>query len=339
MNEILGKQETEISHENIEYYFENYHELYAKFNLFSKEINYSDYVFRGHSKEEYLLKPTIKRNEDEIREGSFTKEIDLLERFATSLSRSGLHIPRGGECFLRLNPFISNLQEWPSSEVLDFLAYAQHNGLSTRMLDWTYDINIALYMAADGVVKNVEKMILRKYKDEEIIEENFQDKNIVIWCFNYAQWDRLTGNICQDLRCHGPQDSILRFTQINYEDNRFAYRQKGLLSYNKLHAKATGEFIKDRYAVWNTISSEEDNLDIEAYIKTYMNDKVKSTEKITDPQMIKIKIPAKQSLNILDILSQLDYKEESIFPTPQNIAKLIMKNGKNLKLKELFAQV
>ena len=43
--------------------------------------------------------------------------------------------------------------------------------------------------------------------------------------------------------------------------------------------------------------------------------------KITDPQMIKIQIPAKQSLNILDILFQLDYKEESIFPTKQNIAK------------------
>lgn len=52
--------------------------------------------------------------------------------------------------------------------------------------------------------------------------------------------------------------------------------------------------------------------------------------KITDPQMIKIQIPAKQSLNILDILFQLDYKEESIFPTPQNIAKSIMKKGKIL---------
>lgn len=55
--------------------------------------------------------------------------------------------------------------------------------------------------------------------------------------------------------------------------------------------------------------------------------------KITDTQMIKIQIPAKQSLNILDILDilfQLDYKEESIFPTPQNLAKSIMKKGKIL---------
>ncbi len=61
--------------------------------------------------------------------------------------------------------------------------------------------------------------------------------------------------------------------------------------------------------------------------------------KITDPQMIKIQIPAKQSLNILDILFQLDYKEESIFPTPQNIAKSIMKKDENHKLREIFDQV
>lgn len=212
-----------------------------------------------------------------------------------------------------------------SSEILDFLAYAQHNEISTRMLDSIYDINIALYMAAYGVVKNVEKMILREYKDEEIIGMNFREKNIVIWCFNYKQWDRLTGDMSQDLKCCGPQDSILRFTQINYEDNRFAYRQKGLLSYNKLHEKVIKNSIKEICDRWNKISSKEDNTDIETYIETYMKDKVQSMNEITDLQMIKIKIPAKQSLNILDKLSKLDYKEESIFPTPQNIAKSIMK--------------
>lgn len=336
MNEKVSKQKIEISRGIIQYDFDDYNALYDGFNPLSEKIKYSDFVFRGHSKEEYLLKPTIKRNEDEIKDGSFIKEIKLLERFATSLSRSGLHIPRGGECFLRLNSFISNLKEWPSSEILDFLAYAQHNGISTRMLDWTYDINIALYMAADGVVKDVEKMILRKYKDEEIIEENFKDKNIVIWCFNYAQWDKLTGNICQDLRCHGPQDSILRFTQINYEDNRFAYRQKGLLSYNKLHGTVVGNSMKDVYKAWNGMSQEStDNNEMEKYIK----DTITLIGEITAPQMIKIKIPAKQSLNILDILSQLDYKEESIFPTPQNIAKSIMKKDENHKLREIFDQV
>lgn len=320
----------------IEYDFEDYYDLYKNFNPFDKELHYEDFIFRGHSKEKYLLKPTIKRNKEEIEKGTFTKEFELLKSFAKSLSSCGLHLPRGGEYFLRPNSFISNLKEWPPTEILDFLAYAQHNGISTRMLDWTYDINIALYMAADGVVKNVKQMILSNEKEEKIIEENFTGKKIVVWCFNYKQWNKWTDDISQNKDNYNSNDCVLRFTHINYEDNMFAHRQKGLLSYNRLHERPSTYTIEEILQSWNRMSCcGDDNIEIEDYVAKIIESKKKNNI-ITDTQMIKIAIPAKESLNILDILSKLNYKEETIFPTPQNIAKLIMKPDECTKLKSIF---
>ena len=95
-------------------------------------INDSDIVFRGHSNlKDYKLIPSIGRDP----QYSFEKELQLFEHFKNQ-----------GRRYIQCN------------SDLEWLASAQHHGLPTRLLDWTYNPLVALYFAikdnhdTDGVV-------------------------------------------------------------------------------------------------------------------------------------------------------------------------------------------
>lgn len=97
---------------------------------------YSEWVFRGHSREEYDLRPTIGR--ERYTGSSFEK----FEESIFSLFK------RESASFITLAPH--NDYEW--------LALAQHHGLPTRLLDWSFNPFIALYFSvsqdedADGAL-------------------------------------------------------------------------------------------------------------------------------------------------------------------------------------------
>lgn len=86
---------------------------------------YSEWVFRGHSKEDFDLKPAIGRQKHT--ESTFEKfEESILSLFK-----------RYSAPFITLSP--QNDYEW--------LALAQHHGLPTRLLDWSFNPLISLYFA------------------------------------------------------------------------------------------------------------------------------------------------------------------------------------------------
>ncbi|WP_374139161.1 MULTISPECIES: FRG domain-containing protein [unclassified Sphingomonas] len=86
---------------------------------------YSEWVFRGHSKANYDLRPAIGR--EKHTESSFAK----FEESIFSLFK------RESAPFIALA--LQNDYEW--------LALAQHHGLPTRLLDWSFNPFIALYFA------------------------------------------------------------------------------------------------------------------------------------------------------------------------------------------------
>jgi hypothetical protein len=94
-------------------------------------------------------------------------EVELFWLFVARSDAAGLTIPGETE---RVREYITsirrdrwwvgdpkNLRAWPPRELLPALSLAQHHGVPTRLLDWTYDARVAIYFAAEGAARRSDR--------------------------------------------------------------------------------------------------------------------------------------------------------------------------------------
>ncbi|MDC8804201.1 FRG domain-containing protein [Halomonas pacifica] len=130
------------------------------------------HIFRGQPDSDLQLLPSSHRTEGAVtapkRWGSKSLtcgdqvqfEQEVLQHFIAACDSSGLPIPGDSQhlrCLVddptqRLNP-----QSWPPQEIHHALAFAQHHGVPTCLLDWSRRSYVAAYFAASSALAGEPK--------------------------------------------------------------------------------------------------------------------------------------------------------------------------------------
>lgn len=162
-----------------------------------------EYIFRGQSNSKWKILPSIFREDVKLYDesGKIKKskywsnrnqvetEFFMIEKFIKELNINGFHVPN--EEILNINnthiesiEFLTSIgrgKTWPTKEYLGVLSIAQHYGMPTRLIDFSYDPFVALYFAAKDFLEKggSEEICIYALNKNSYALSNFKFSNIV----------------------------------------------------------------------------------------------------------------------------------------------------------------
>lgn len=163
--------------------------------------------------------PTVNKNGEIIKgkgysvitsddELQFKRELYVLLKFLDYSDRNGLKISADYKVRENIhNYFHFKTTYWPRMEFMGIISLAQHYGLPTKVLDWTYDYKVGLYFALT-----------------DIIDPEKEDSDGILWAFNYKLFEN---NPFEDKLFF----NRLHFYRPKYDNNPNLRAQRGLFSF------------------------------------------------------------------------------------------------------------
>ncbi len=226
----------------------------------------SPYIYRGLSDINYELTTSL------IRMGG---EFDKLEfHFLRNFKKYGFRSE------------ITNNTDW------DWLALAQHHGLPTRLLDWTYSPYVALHFAT----ANMEKFNI----------------DGVIWALKYESLNSyLPDPLMQKLEDIGSNSFTTEMLSATYSDIHELSKEVNDFVV-PFEPPSLDSRIVNQYAIFTFMSHSK------ALLHKWFEDK--------SPLYFRIKIPKEMKWEIRDKLDQVNINERVMFPGYEGLSKWLRRH-------------
>lgn len=238
------------------------------YDAYNQEIDRirSPYIYRGLSSFNYALKTSL------MRLGGSYKNLEF-------------HLLRNFKKYSHRPEIISNT-EW------DWLALAQHHGLPTRLLDWTYSPYVALHFATAEL-------------------ENY-DRDGIIWALKYeALTDYLPDALSKEL-CKVGSNSFTSSMLNHVYHNLSELSEEGSVFTVSFESPSLDYRIVNQFAIFTFMSHAESLLD------EWLQDK---------PDLyFRIRIPAAMKWEIRDKLDQVNINERVLFPGFDGLSKWLKRH-------------
>ena len=291
------------------------------------KLKNSSFVFRGHSHSYYNLVPTALRKditqdniyitkidrEDSPENLQILNELYVLYNFFNTCDYNGLFLPNVDRLRNLIFSFIDiqtifNKEMWLPEDLYEIAALAQHYGLPTRLLDWTYDINTSIYFA------------LSDYLCKPLCTSPKSD-NIDIWaldtrvCTNTAilqipydsqQEENLIGDL---LNIRFP----LKVIRPQYSGNPNLCAQKGLFTFWE---------VKKNNAIDGT-KKPVDRRSLDELLTDYISHNSGIKPFIQLPLLYKISIPNREVKKLYDYIKSNHVDASTLFPGYNGAVKSI----------------
>ena len=250
---------------------------------------------------------SIINSDDELQ---FKRELYVLLKFLDFSDRNGLKVTADYKVREHIHNYFHFKSEfWPRMEFIEIISLAQHYGVPTKVLDWTYDYKVALYFAL-----------------KDILDSTKENADGVLWAFNYKLFE------------NNPLDKDMYFNKLHfyrpeYDNNPNLRAQRGLFSFliDDVHNQNNLSLEK---IVKNELESEKEYKGLKW--ADYKQPRILPPRiEIDKPIFYKFIIPKNIKAKMLKELYSEGYSEEFLFPGYDGV-KLAMKNSAILenKLKE-----